>query len=199
MLVTGFAHDPGELHDPGRIVAAPAVMGAGDRRQREAEHESPDDDDDREPGHGARITASPHRASVDANLSTHVLVSLTEVRIDTGLAEADGTGRSLAVENDAEPAVTLLRRSRGDRVLDVVLIGPRDVGARRDRQAARPELEESDRDLGLGRPGRRSSGPPRGHGEDSDQRARRPRQRREPHRPSLLPHDYGWAPLPGLL
>src|SRR5919109_3470327 len=84
---------------------------------------------------------------VDADLAAHRGMPLAEVRVHTGLAELDGRGCALSLEPLAEVAITRVWCAGRHRVRDVVLVGPRDLRAGLDREAARAKLEHPDLDL----------------------------------------------------
>src|SRR5712692_9923997 len=104
--------------------------------------------------------------SVDVHFATHVLVPLAEVGVGAGLREIRARRRAFAAERDVERAVGPVGHAEGDRVLDLVLIRPRDPRAGVDGDAAGAELEELDRDTGRRVGGGRcrdGDGPPDGH------------------------------------
>src|SRR5437667_10007081 len=101
--------------------------------------------------------------SVDVHFATHVLVPPAEVGVGAGLREDEARRRPLVAEREVERAIGSAGQTGSDRVLDLVLVRPRDPRIGGDSDVAGAELEALDghpvRCVGGGRR-RHSDGPP---------------------------------------
>src|SRR5262249_13198746 len=80
--------------------------------------------------------------SLDADLTAHRRVPITEVGIDTRLTEADSGRGAACGQAHVEAPRRMLGVAGRHAVLDVVPVGPRDAGPGVDLDGARLELEE---------------------------------------------------------
>src|SRR5262245_10612502 len=84
----------------------------------------------------------------DLDLSTHVLVAVTVVGVDSGLRKRETEALTFALQRRVESAARPIFRDCGNRVKDLIFIKPRDRRACLYLYSPRLVLKEFDCDIG---------------------------------------------------